>query len=446
MTAQLDPAVGSDPPVRPDRVLLPVPPRTQSTTIDIGDITDRAALVDDAQPRARAQVDADDRRSGLLTGGSFLVAVAAWVSLAPPRHVPMTVFALCVASYVIAGSVEFEIGPGSALPTTPVLVVMLFLLPPQWVPVAVASGLAGAALVNRFRDPQRSERLIVIAGSGWHAVGPAAVFAIAHVARPAQSDWPVYLLALLAQLTFHSMSSWVRNCHGLRVERKQLAHALQFRFLCDCLLAPIGLAAVLALPGSPGALLFILPPIALLAMLHSDRRKHIDQTVALSALYSDTHELARRDALTDLANRLTWDEATAQFEQSDSSFGVLFADVDGLKRANDKFGHEMGDRLLIAVADVLMSEAGPLPGVVIARIGGDEFALLIPDASLISTDTLASSIRARLRAAPTLDGVIPISASVGLGFAPNGRSLHEAIAAADQGANQQKVTRGIRRR
>ena len=121
----------------------------------------------------------------------------------------------------------------------------------------------------------------------------------------------------------------------------------------------MGLAAALALPGSAGALLFLLPPIAFLAMLHSDRRKHIDETVALSALYSDTNELARRDALTDLANRLTWEEATAQFEQSDSSFGVLFADVDGLKRANDKFGHEMGDRLLIAVADVLERSGDP---------------------------------------------------------------------------------------
>ena len=431
MTLQRDSAVGADPPVRPDRVLRRWHSRSQSTTIDIGEIADRAAQVGETRRRLRAEVDADDRRSGLLTGGSFLVAVAGWAYLAPPPDVPVRLFLLCVAAYVAAASVEFEIGPGSALPTTPVLVVMLFLLPPQWVPVAVASGLAGAAVVNRLRDPHRRERLIVISGSGWHAVGPAAVFAVAHISRPAPADWPVYVLALLAQFTCDAASSWVRNCHGLGVEPKQLARALQFTFLCDGLLAPMGLAAALALPGSAGALLFLLPPIAFLAMLHSDRRKHIDETVALSALYSDTNELARRDALTDLANRLTWEEATAQFEQSDSSFGVLFADVDGLKRANDKFGHEMGDRLLIAVADVLKREAATLPG---------------GDASFISTDTLASSIRARLRAAPTLDGIIPISASVGLGFARNGQSLRAAIAAADDGANKQKVTRGVRRR
>lgn len=184
----------------------------------------------------------------------------------------------------------------------------------------------------------------------------------------------------------------------------------------------------------------------MLAKLQSDRRKHIDHTLALSVAYTDTRALARRDVLTDLANRLTWEEATARCEESDSSFGVLFADVDGLKAANDDYGHEMGDRLLIAVAEVLAREAAALPGVVIARIGGDEFALLVPDASLVSTDVLASSLRARFRGAPTLDGVVPISASVGLGFAPDGRALAAAVAAADRGANLEKVRRGVRRR
>jgi diguanylate cyclase (GGDEF)-like protein len=452
MTAQQDLAVGSGPPRRPDRApLLPNPSPTlnvnpQVATIDIGGIADRAALVGEARRRVRAQVDADDRRSGLLTGGSFLVAVAGWVWLAPPPELPFALFVLCAAAYIVAGSVEFEIGPGSALPATPVLVVMLFMLPPQLVPVAVVAGLAGAALINRWRDPQRRERLIVLAGSGWHAVGPAAVFAFAHVHRPALSDWPVYLLALLAQFTFDAISSWVRNCHGLGVDTKQLANALEFTFLCDLLLAPIGLAAALAVPRSPAALLLLLPPIGLLAMLQSDRRKQIDQTVALSAAYSDNHDLARRDVLTDLANRLTWEEATSRFERSDASFGVVFADVDGLKTANDRYGHEMGDRLLIAVAEVLIRETAGLSGVVVARIGGDEFALLLPDASPASTHSLASSLRARFREAATLEGVIPISASVGFGFAPNGRALAAAIAAADRGANIEKVSRGIRRR
>ncbi len=82
---------------------------------------------------------------------------------------------------------------------------------------------------------------------------------------------------------------------------------------------------------------------------------------------------------------------------------------------------------------------------IVARIGGDEFALLLPDATPASTQILATSLRARFRNADPLDRIIPISASVGVGFAPNGRALAAAIAAADRGANTEKLLRGIRR-
>src|SRR5439155_22942811 len=123
----------------------------------------------------------------------------------------------------------------------------------------------------------------------------------------------------------------------------------------------------------------------------SDRRKQIDQTVALGVAYADTHELARRDALTRASNRLTWEEAVDRNTRSDAAFGVVFADVDGLKSANDQYGHEMGDRLLTAVAEILINETSGRPDVVVARVGGDEFALLIPNASLFSTHAVASS-------------------------------------------------------
>ncbi len=94
---------------------------------------------------------------------------------------------------------------------------------------------------------------------------------------------------------------------------------------CDLSLAPIGIAAAIAAPNSPGALLLVLPPIALLATLQSDRRKQIDQTVALGAAYVDTNDLARRDALTGVSNRLAWEEAIARCELADTPAGVILA-------------------------------------------------------------------------------------------------------------------------
>src|SRR5689334_20722434 len=72
----------------------------------------------------------DDRGTGLLAGGSFLLVAGAWLVLAPPPAVPVAVFVACVLTFVVAASVEFEIGASCALPTMPVQVVMLFLLPP----------------------------------------------------------------------------------------------------------------------------------------------------------------------------------------------------------------------------------------------------------------------------------------------------------------------------
>jgi len=403
-------------------------------------------LLRDSRGRVRGELADNDRRSGLLTGGSFLVAAVGWILLAPPRSVPIAMLAGCVAAYVVAGCVEFEIGPGCALPTMPVQVVMLFLLPPQLVPVAVGFGLAGAARLGRVRDPQRCERALVLAGSGWQAVGPAAVFALAHVRGPALSDWPVYVLALFAQFAFDSASSWVRNCYGLRIPIAQLASALRLTFACDLMLAPIGFAATRAVPDSLGALLFLLPPTALLAMLQSDRRKHIDQTIALGAAFTDTSDLARRDALTGVANRLAWEEVTARLERLDDPIGVILADVDGLKAANDTLGHSFGDRLLLAVTAVLQGALPEDSGALLFRIGGDEFAILLPDASEAATVELGATLQAAFGCAESLDGLVPVSASVGVGFATGGAVFGPAEAAADRGVHLEKDRRGVRRR
>ena len=304
--------------------------------VDADAIAADAALVAAARRRVRRMLVAD-RGSGLLAGGSFLVAAAAWILLAPAGPVPIGTFVACVAAYVVAGCVEFEIGPGCALPTTPVQFVMLFLLPAQLVPVAVVLGLIGSARVARIWDPTRQERPIVLAASGWQVVGPAAVFAVAHVHQPAVSDWPVYVLALVAQFSLDGVISWVRNCYGLGVPTKKLAMALRFTFACDLCLAPVGITAALALPNSPGAMVVLLPPIALLAVLQSDRRKQIDKTVALGAAFADTSDLARRDVLTGVSNRLAFEEAAELFKRSESAVGVVLADVDGLKTANDTY-------------------------------------------------------------------------------------------------------------
>ena len=416
---------------------------TSTTTTSTSGIAADASVIAAARRRIRRGLVVD-RGTGLLTGGSFLAVMATWLVLAPPRSVPIEMFIACVVAQVGAASVEFEIGPGCALPTTPVQVVMLFILPFPLVPVAVFLGLVGAAQIARLADSERRERILVIAASGWQVVGPAAVFAIARITGPSVADWPVYGLALCAQFGLDGTTSWVRNCYGLSVPVGTLAVALRFTFLCDLLLAPIGFAAALALPGSAGALLLLVPLMLLLALLQSDRQRQLDKTITLGAALTATSQLARRDALTGVSNRLAFEETAQRLTTSDFSIGVVLADVDGLKVANDTYGHAMGDRLLVAVAEIIVGTVSEA-ATPVYRIGGDEFAILLDNASPATTDRLADRLRSAFETAPDIDDHAPLSASVGSGFAPSGPLLGTAIARADHAVSDEKTRRGLHR-
>jgi len=90
--------------------------------------------------------------------------------------------------------------------------------------------------------------------------------------------------------------------------------------------------------------------------------------------------LAHHDALTDLPNRSAFnaalEERLEQAQEGSTSFAVLSLDLDRFKEVNDVFGHPVGDMLMRAAADRLAAEAD---GAFVARIGGDEFMILMPD-------------------------------------------------------------------
>ena len=110
-------------------------------------------------------------------------------------------------------------------------------------------------------------------------------------------------------------------------------------------------------------------------------------------LFSRIAALAFEDPLTGLANRRALDESVEAVVEraleAGSDVSLLFCDVDRLKEINDVFGHDAGDRALVHVAEVLSSVAGDEQGSLVARIGGDEFCVVMTDASVEAARRIA---------------------------------------------------------
>ena len=154
----------------------------------------------------------------------------------------------------------------------------------------------------------------------------------------------------------------------------------------------------------------------------------------LRELTATLTERAVRDPLTGLANRTLLLErlraVLARDARTGESTAVLFLDLDGFKAVNDKHGHGVGDEVLVTVAKRL--GAAVRPSDTVARIGGDEFVVLVEGA----TDEVVDTVVERLRAAvceplPTLD--LQVGVSIGVAVSARGDSeARTLINAADQ--------------
>jgi diguanylate cyclase (GGDEF)-like protein len=155
--------------------------------------------------------------------------------------------------------------------------------------------------------------------------------------------------------------------------------------------------------------------------------------------------LSNEDSLTGLANRRRWDaglaDACARARDDGTPLAVVLIDVDHFKVVNDRHGHAAGDALLRALADVLRRRVRSTD--LAARIGGDEFAVLLPGADLDRAVRLAEQLRS---AAQLLrpEGVDPDPVSVSLGVAAGAGVAADPdalLAAADAQLYLAKLTR-----
>jgi diguanylate cyclase (GGDEF)-like protein len=159
-----------------------------------------------------------------------------------------------------------------------------------------------------------------------------------------------------------------------------------------------------------------------LLVVLSERVRSHNQVIADSfgELQKFEHH-ANTDALTGLSNRHAMNEKfgreLSRCEQSDSPIALIMIDVDNFKQFNDMFGHVAGDRALCAVSAILKQQFRPRD--LLARYGGDEFAVLLPDVDIELATTIANRVRSAVSGdtGDSNDSLIQIPIQISMGVA-----------------------------
>ncbi len=136
---------------------------------------------------------------------------------------------------------------------------------------------------------------------------------------------------------------------------------------------------------------------------------HVATGVVQADHVARIERLAFEDPLTGLANRRAVDDRLeAAFDAGTGSahpVSVVLADINRLKQINDSFGHEAGDRLINSVGQAVSRASGLVPGSLAARIGGDEFCIVVTGADAEAAEAIANELCRLVDSQPMSTGV-----------------------------------------
>jgi diguanylate cyclase (GGDEF)-like protein len=140
--------------------------------------------------------------------------------------------------------------------------------------------------------------------------------------------------------------------------------------------------------------------------------------------------LAGIDPLTHLLNRRGFEAhmESLQRHRGDVPFGLVCLDLNGLKVINDRFGHSVGDKALVLIAQRLRSATRSYD--VMARLGGDEFCVLLPGASMEETSDVADRLRSAARGDIVHEGS-HLAITTAVGWSHSSQSFDDMYRAAD---------------
>jgi diguanylate cyclase (GGDEF)-like protein/PAS domain S-box-containing protein len=149
--------------------------------------------------------------------------------------------------------------------------------------------------------------------------------------------------------------------------------------------------------------------------------------------------LSLHDPLTGLYNRAYFEEEMHRFDNSRYELvGLIVCDIDGLKLINDTLGHNKGDQLLITASKVIRKSFRE--GDVVARVGGDEFAILLPNSPRSKVENICQRIKSAVSVYSRKNKLLPLSIATGFAIRndPN-QSMAELYREADNNMYKEKL-------
>jgi putative nucleotidyltransferase with HDIG domain len=322
---------------------------------DPTDALHEAALRDDQQRATRAWRPAEARLELLVAAGFAVAALALGFLAGGDRPVdPWALLLLPV--FLVACRVELPMGSVYAIPTQVVFVPLLLLLPTAWVPALVGATFVAGRLPDVLAGRARAGRLVAALGDGWHAIGPAAVLVAFGATSPDWTDWPVYVLALAAQIAFDAAFCVLREQQRFAKGVAALPRSLGSVYALDLLLAPLGLLAAFAGAAQPGTELLGATAVALVALVARERHAHVARALELSDAYRGTACL--------LGDVLEHDDAsTGHHSSAVVTLAVEVAAEMGLddrERRLTELGAMLHDIGKLAVPKAVLHKRGPL--------------------------------------------------------------------------------------
>jgi HD-GYP domain-containing protein (c-di-GMP phosphodiesterase class II) len=324
----------------------------------VSQIEDAEHLFVRGRGRVRLPAHGVERLVEATLAFGFVVAAVAMALLLPsPRNLDAPTLAILIGVYVICSRAKFDIADGHTVPTELVLVPMLFVLPTPDVPLAVACGDLLGRAYDYVSGHTSVHRAFHALGDCWYAVGPALVLVAAGAQVFSWDEWPVYLVALLAQFAFDFIPAAIRERLIDGVSVRAISGLVAPVYALDGALAPIALlVAFAATQGGAALTLLILPLATVLAVLSRERKARVDQAIELSSAYRGTAML--------LGDVVEADDAyTGSHSRGVVELSLAVSDQLGLdhrQRRNVEFAALLHDVGKISVPKEIINKTGPL--------------------------------------------------------------------------------------